>query len=287
MKKGIKLGLPELKEQIPSTIWKQTQSNLKSQVLKEEDLAPLLYLYTKLNEITSQQSFDHIVIDEAQDFSPFQIAVLDKFVKGHSFTILGDLSQGIHYYKGVQRWEEMSSLFGQEETSYFALTRSYRSTMEIIDYANQILELGVKTELRAIPVFRSGNPVMMKQVETKERQEVVLTSLQQLMSGTYRTAAILTRTLDEAQSLHQFLVESGLEVNLIDGDRGEYRGGISVLPVYLSKGLEFDAVIVTDVDDEHYTEHDAKLLYVGCTRALHELWILHGEHVPTYVRTSA
>lgn len=287
VKKGIKLGLSELKEQIPASIWKHTQSHLKSQVIKEEDLAPLLYLYTKLNEITSQQSFDHIVIDEAQDFSPFQIAVLDKFVKGHSFTILGDLSQGIHYYKGVQRWEEMSSLFGQEETSYFALTRSYRSTMEIIDYANQILELGVKTDLRAIPVFRSGNPVMMKQVETAERQDIVLESLQHLMSGTYRTAAILTRTLDEARAMHQFLTESGQEVNLIDGDRGEYRGGISVLPVYLSKGLEFDAVIVTDVDNEHYSENDAKLLYVGCTRALHELWILHGEHMPHYVRTSA
>ncbi|MNW54608.1 Helicase IV [compost metagenome] len=56
-----------------------------------------------------------------------------------------------------------------------------------------------------------------------------------------------------------------------------------MLPVYLSKGLEFDAVIVTDVDQEHYGPKDAKLLYVGCTRALHELWLLHGERLPDYV----
>lgn len=287
VKKGVKLGLPQLKSGIPAEIWKQTQENLKVNVIKEEDLAPMLHLYTKLNEITSAQTFDHIVIDEAQDFSPFQIAVLDQFVKGHSFTILGDLSQGIHYYKGIQRWEEMSSLFQPEQTSYFALKRSYRSTMEIIDYGNHILQAGVKTDLLAIPVFRSGNPVLLKPIEVKAVQAQVLANLQQLMSGEYRTAAILTRTLAEARSLYSFLIDSGIEVNLIDGDRGEYRGGISVLPVYLSKGLEFDAVIVTDVDTAHYSEQDAKLLYVGCTRALHELWILHGEQVPSYVHIPA
>lgn len=287
VKKGVKLGLPELKDQLPKEIWKQTQGNLKGNMIREEDLAPLLYLYTKLNEITSDQTFDHIVIDEAQDFSPFQIAVLDRFVKGHSFTILGDLSQGIHYYKGIQRWEEMSSLFQPDQTSYFALKRSYRSTMEIIDYGNHILQSGVKTELLAIPVFRSGNPVLLKPIEVNAVQTQVLANLQQLMSGDYRTAAILTRTLAEARSLHSYLISAGIDVNLIDGDRGEYLGGISVLPVYLSKGLEFDAVIVTDVDTAHYSELDAKLLYVGCTRALHELWILHGEQVPSYVHIPA
>ena len=290
VKKGVKLGLPQLKQLksgIPTEIWKQTQGNLKEHVIREEDLAPLLYLYTKLNEITGAHVFDHIVIDEAQDFSPFQIAVLDQFVKGHSFTILGDLSQGIHYYKGIQRWEEMSSLFQPDETSYFALKRSYRSTMEIIDYGNHILQAGVKTDLLAIPVFRSGNPVLLTPIDAADTKKQVLSNLQQLMSGEYRTAAILTRTLAEARNLHSYLMNSGIEVNLIDGDRGEYRGGISVLPVYLSKGLEFDAVIVTDVDTAHYSEQDAKLLYVGCTRALHELWILHGEQVPSYVHIPA
>ena len=145
----------------------------------------------------------------------------------------------------------------------------------------------MKTDLLAIPVFRSGNPVLLKPIEVEAVQAQVLANLQQLMSGDYRTAAILTRTLAEARSLHSFLMNSGMEVNLIDGDRGEYRGGISVLPVYLSKGLEFDAVIVTDVDTAHYSEQDAKLLYVGCTRALHELWILHGEQVPSYVHIPA
>ncbi|MNI88799.1 Helicase IV [compost metagenome] len=94
--------------------------------------------------------------------------------------------------------------------------------------------------------------------------------------------ALLTRTLHEAEELHAYLLAKSVGANLINGDKTQYEGGISVLPVYLSKGLEFDAVIVTDVDQEHYGAGDAKLLYVGCTRALHELWLLHGETLPDY-----
>ncbi|MNP59172.1 Helicase IV [compost metagenome] len=93
----------------------------------------------------------------------------------------------------------------------------------------------------------------------------------------------MTRTLHEAEQLHAGLLEESVDAHLINGDKTQYEGGISVLPVYLSKGLEFDAVIVTDVDQDHYAPGDAKLLYVGCTRALHELWLLHGEKLPDYV----
>ncbi|MOA00370.1 Helicase IV [compost metagenome] len=223
------------------------------------------------------------MIDEAQDFSPFQVAVLDRFVKGHSFTILGDLSQGIHYYKGVREWEEMQTLFAPEETAYFALTRSYRSTMEIIDFANEILKRGVGSELLAVPVFRSGDPVRVEQAYGEDRLRSIFNALKQASSHDYRTVALLTRTLHEAEQLHAGLLEESVDAHLINGDKTQYEGGISVLPVYLSKGLEFDAVIVTDVDQEHYGPADAKLLYVGCTRALHELWLLHGEKLPDYV----
>ncbi|WP_410772545.1 HelD family protein [Fontibacillus sp. BL9] len=268
---------------IPKAIVKETQAYLKKGVVQEEDLAALLYLYSRIYEIEGSMTFDHVVIDEAQDFSPLQVAVLDRFVKGHSFTILGDLSQGIHYYKGVRSWKEMQALFAPEETAYFALTRSYRSTMEIIDFANEILKRGVGTELLAVPVFRSGEPVRVNQAAGEERLTVISDVLKQVLTGSHRTVALLTRTMEEAEQLHGYLNEAGTGANLIGGDQKRYAGGISVLPVYLSKGLEFDAVIVTDVDKEHYSPSDARLLYVGCTRALHELWLLHDRDLPGYV----
>lgn len=284
-KKGANTGFPDMSESIPASIFKETQTYLKKKMLKEEDLAALLYLFTCINEIEGNMTFDHVVIDEAQDFSPFQVAVLDRFVKGHSFTILGDLSQGIHYYKGVRSWDEMSSLFQPEETGYFALTRSYRSTMEIIEFANEILKRGVGADLLAVPVFRSGDPVRLQSAVGDQREASISQALATALSGSYRTAALLTRTLQEAKQLYEYLIGEGVEAHLIDGDKGQYAGGISVLPVYLSKGLEFDAVIMTDVDTSHYGPNDAKLLYVGCTRALHELWLLHGDSLPTYIAT--
>ncbi|MNJ37566.1 Helicase IV [compost metagenome] len=283
LKKKGSIGLPDMSADIPMAIWQETRGNLKQGIVKEEDLAPLLYLYTRIHEIEGRMTFDHVVIDEAQDFSPFQVAVLDQFVKGHSFTILGDLSQGIHYYKGVRDWREMQELFRSEDTAYFALTRSYRSTMEIISFGNEILAQGVGTELLAVPVFRSGEPVKLLSAGGTERIAAIKEVLKALLKGSYRTMALLTRTLQDASELHKWLVQEGFDINLIDGNSQQYAGGVSVLPVYLSKGLEFDAVIVTDVDREHYSSEDAKLLYVGCTRALHELWLLHGEKLPDYV----
>lgn len=283
VKKMQGLKLEDIAADIPKSILKVTQANLKKNIIKEEDLPALLYLFTRVDEIDGNLRFDHVVIDEAQDFSPFQIAVLDRFCKGHSFTILGDLSQGIHYYKGIREWAEMQVLFKPEETAYFALTRSYRSTMEIITFANDILRRGVGTDLLAVPVFRSAEPVRIIQAAGAERLSIIRKALGRIQDGPYRTAALLTRTLGDAQQLYDELSGLGYELNLIDGRKSEYEGGISVLPVYLSKGLEFDAVIVTDVDDDHYGEQDAKLLYVGSTRALHELWLLHGQTLPAYV----
>ncbi|MGW9527505.1 HelD family protein [Paenibacillus terrae] len=284
-------GLPadtaaELKASLPAAIFKATQSDLRKQIIREEDLTALVYLHVLIHEVESSQRFDHVVIDEAQDFSPFHITLLDLFVKGHSFTILGDLSQGIHEYRGVHAWEEMSSLFAPEHTGYFALTRSYRSTLEIIEFANTILEQGVRGGITAVPVFRSGDPVRTLPYGTSGREQSLLTALQELSSKEYRTVSVLTRTLKEAVELHEAFTNAGLDVNLIDGGKKQYEGGLSVLPVYLSKGLEFDAVIVADADREHYGElaWDAKLLYVGCTRALHELWLLHDGVLPSYVQ---
>lgn len=271
---------------IPASVLKATGSDLKQGIIREEDLPALVYIHSLLHDIDGNARFDHVVIDEAQDFSPFQVALLDQFVKGHSFTILGDLSQGIHAYKGVHIWEEMMSLFEEDQTGYFALTRSYRSTMEIIEFANGILKQGVQSELLAVPVFRSGDKVRLIPYQQDSRKDALEKALSTLIQKDYRTAAILTRTLHEASELYEQLRGEFDDLHLIDGGNQPYEGGLSILPVYLSKGLEFDAVIVADADLAHYGEHawDAKLMYVGCTRALHELWVMHGEDTPAYLQ---
>jgi DNA helicase-2/ATP-dependent DNA helicase PcrA len=255
----------------------------RKKTVQHEDLAPLLFIHNRLYGTPSDRMFDHVVIDEAQDFSPFQVAVLDMFVRNRSFTILGDLSQGIHAYQGIMDWNEFISMFPEEQTEYFELERSYRSTMEIIEFANSVLSQGGQTGLLAVPVFRSGDKVRVIQSDKSERFKFLIDALNRIQAGPSSTIAVIARTEKHSELLNETLQQAGIPCNRISSQQREYRGGISVLPVYLAKGLEFDAVILMDADAEHYTKSviDAKLLYVGCTRCLHELWLLYsGEITP-------
>ncbi|GLI05580.1 DNA helicase [Paenibacillus tyrfis] len=271
---------------IPEELRQSTLAAAKKKLVQPEDLAPLLYIRQRFEGIHGDLRFDHTVIDEAQDFSPFQVALLALHTKNGSFSILGDLSQGIHAYQGVKDWQELLSLFPEENRAYYTLNRSYRSTMEIIYFANEVLKRGLaEPPALAVPVFRSGEPVELAQADgsplAKRLAEAVQEHQQREGAG---TLAVLARTEERCRELHAQLLAAGCDgVNLIVPGQQQYEGGVSVVPVYMAKGLEFDSVLLVDVDPVHYaqTPQDAKLLYVGCTRALHELKLFYsGEPSP-------
>jgi DNA helicase II / ATP-dependent DNA helicase PcrA len=268
---------------MPARLPEITVRNLLHKQVEPEDLAPLVYIHQRLHGIDKEQIFDHIVIDEAQDFSPFQVAVLKRQSKLDSFTILGDLSQGIHSYQGITSWQELKEVFASPSITYVQLEQSYRSTMEIIEFANRIISKVDQPEVLAKPVFRSGEKVKLIRTSHSghqhdrpaERIVHCLRTLQQ--QDDVQTIAMIGRTAAACRQMYDALQEEGIEATLITPEQRQYEGGISVIPIYLTKGLEFDAVLIVDVDEDHYrlTAQDAKLLYVGCTRALHTLWLLY------------
>lgn len=269
----------EILEVLPEELVKETEKNGRKKEVYVEDLPALIYIHHRITGIEIGQKFHHVVIDEAQDFSPFQVYVLKEITLGNSFTILGDLSQAIYDYQGIEDWSAFKEVF--QETGYYELTRSYRSTKEIIEFANEIIKNAEIPVGLAMPVFRSGEEV--KVIHTEDQFTEILKTLKQLQNADVKTIAVIGRTDDECRNMYEKLTNAGLTVNVIEADQIKYEGGISVVPVYLAKGLEFDAVLLIDVDEEHYknTKHDAKLLYVGCTRSLHDLWIFHsGEASP-------
>ncbi|SFU32026.1 DNA helicase-2 / ATP-dependent DNA helicase PcrA [Alicyclobacillus macrosporangiidus] len=253
----------------------------KRPLVEPEDLAPLVYIHARWNGMEPHQRFDHVVIDEAQDFSPFQIRVLQLFCPGQSFTILGDLSQSIHTYQGITDWSAFLELFDEGKRAFFQLDVSYRSTMEIIDFANEIIRPFDQFVL-AKPVFRSGDPVVVERVAEREQEERAVQAVQAL-SRHAATVAVMARTEELCERVHRALVAAGIQAHRIHAKDEQYEGGVSVLPVYLAKGLEFDAVLLVGADARHYDDSplSAKLLYVGCTRALHRLWVQYaGEASP-------
>lgn len=264
----------EILDVLPEELVQETEKNCRKKEVYVEDLPALIYIHHRITGIEIGQKFHHVVIDEAQDFSPFQVYVLKEITLGNSFTILGDLSQAIYDYQGIEDWNAFKEVF--QETGYYELTRSYRSTKEIIEFANEIIKNAEIPVGLATPVFRSGEEV--KVIHAEDQFTEVLKTLQHLQNEDVKTIAVIGRTDEECRQMYEKLTNAGLTVNVIEADQSKYEGGISVVPVYLAKGLEFDAVLLIDVDDEHYkdTKHDAKLLYVGCTRSLHDLWIFHG-----------
>ncbi|RUS47101.1 3'-5' exonuclease [Cohnella sp. AR92] len=257
--------------------YRPAASKRKPVVIPAEDLPILAFIHLQLYG-SSEAAYDHIVIDEAQDYSPLQLEVLAGRQRTPSLTVLGDLQQGIHDYAGIHSWSELSKLFPSEGTAYYELDRSYRSTTEIIEFANRILA-GMEGEVKpAVPVFRSGDPVETIAVGSS-REELAAETASTIQVWKQQpgvsTIAVLCRTAAKSKQLHADLKKRGVEASLLSAEQQAYNGGITVLPAYLSKGLEFDAVLIADADEKSYEADDAKLLYVACTRALHRLKLLH------------
>lgn len=260
---------------LPKALAKATAQRIKAGEAEQEDLAPLVYLHIRLHGL-GLPHYDHIVIDEAQDYSPFQIEALKLCQRQPSMTVLGDLQQGIHAYAGINSWSQLRDLFAPEQTGYYELDRSYRSTMEIIDFANRVLA-GMSGEVKpAVPVFRSGDPVEELACGGGDWAGRLADTVREWQEEKwFQTIAVIGRTEAECADIHRILTEAGLDAALVHSRQPAYGGGLTVVPVYLSKGLEFDAVLIADAGEAAYGPTDAKLLYVGCTRALHRLRVLY------------
>lgn len=242
------------------------------------DLAALAYLYKRVKETELISEAHHIVIDEAQDFGMMVYAVLKYCVKDCTYTIMGDVSQNIHMGYGLNDWEEAKAqMLSGERDAFCILKKSYRNTVEISDFAADILAHGSFPGYSAEPVLRHGDPVLVEKaaddVELIARAEAVCRDWQR---NGFDTIAVICRDEKEAERTAKELgkklpvAESNLEKAVFDK-------GIMVLPVEYTKGLEFDAVLLLDPGREQYPTDDghAKLLYVAATRALHRLCVLH------------
>ena len=244
------------------------------------DLAALAYLYKRLKETEVISEAHHVVIDEAQDYGMMAYAVLKYCIKDCTYTVMGDVSQNIHFGFGLADWEELRKLFcSQDGDSFGILKKSYRNTVEISEFATKILHHGSFEPYPVEPIIRHGKEVEVMQLPTKrELYEETARRCRAWQKQGLNTIAIICRTPEKAELVARQLgrlipvCESNLE-------KAVFSDGIMVLPVVYTKGLEFDAVLIFDPDKEEYPVDDghAKLLYVAATRALHELCVLYRE----------
>lgn len=232
-----------------------------------DDLTALLYLSIKFEGLTINREIKHVVIDEAQDYSKLAFKVIRELTGCNGMTIVGDGNQRLIPLEGEVPFNELDDLIKNTETEHFKLNKSYRSTKEIMEYANKFLG-----EDAIVPLVRNGEVV--KILNPKSEEEFIETldnTVKDYTKKEFDSIAVVCRDLNSTDRYGKFLSKNN-SLKIIDREDMIYQGGTVVIPSYLAKGLEFDAVII--VEDGKYTEKD-KFMYVMATRALHELAVVN------------
>lgn len=254
--------------------WETVISQIKSGKLDIYDTAALGLIWQRILKKKDEDEFSQIIIDEAQDFGEMIYYVMKQLLPGCYFIIMGDVSQNIRYETGMNDWEGLKSvLFERENDTFYLLAKSYRNTIEISQCAGKVLEKASQGSYRIQPVIRHGKEVAVIQKQGKELEEALKNTVEQVIERGHETIAVICRDESDAEEVRRILH--------MEENNDEFHNGVMVLPVTLTKGLEFDAVILWKPDEQRYgiNPREAKLLYVAITRALHELYLLGDEQI--------
>lgn len=263
---------------------KDTLQLLKKKICQNEDIAALLYIKYYLFGNEKFKKYRQVVVDEAQDFGKFTFYMLKLLISNATFSIFGDIAQGIYSYKSIDDFNEiLEDIF--KEAEYIKLKKSYRTSIEIMNEANKISkEIGLD---EALPVIRSAGPVIKSKVNKLDKENYIVNQVKKYKEAGFKSIAIIYKNQKELVNMNKKLKENNIESEIIYKDQEKYDGGICLLTSYLSKGLEFDVVIIADVEDEIYkydNRLDMKLLYVSMTRALHKLELVYENNICRFLK---
>lgn len=251
----------------------ETLKNLDNKKISSSDMAAILLIQHLMRGCKNYSNYSHLIIDEGQDLSMAEYYILKKIFSKSKFDIFGDINQSIYDYQSIDNWDELNRDLFENTAKLFELNRGYRNTKEISIISNLILDSMNQKE--ASFISRNGNNVIITNTENMEKFKLKLEQLTQLINNGHKNIAIICKDSNEVEEVYKEMKSLSLNINKITLDNDKYKNGICILPVYLAKGLEFDAVILNDVSETKYGESmiEQKLLYVAVTRALHELII--------------
>ncbi|MCT7873945.1 MAG: AAA family ATPase [Lactobacillus iners] len=248
------------------------KQNFVRKQIKITDISSYLYLYDVITGRRVNYEMRYAFIDEIQDYTPFQLAYLKYNFPRAKFTMLGDLNQAIFTKDdSLTLLDKVKQLFISEKIELIKLTKSYRSTKQITDFTKQILKSGELIEAfdrnGAKPtIWYCDNASAVQKIN-----DILIANNQEKL-----TTAIITKTLEEARDLTTKLKSESIKVTLIATANQRLVPGVLVIPSYLAKGLEFDAVIAWQVNNNNYHKDDERqLLYTITSRAMYKLDLIY------------
>ncbi len=242
--------------------------------LQYDDAIAVAYLYLRIFGTEEFRMIRQVVIDEAQDYYPLQYRICNLLFPKAKFTVLGDQNQTIEKREDSLFYERIAGILDHKTSSMVLLNKSFRCTNEILNFSLRFL-LGQESEACGpeIKSFnRSGDEVVVAAADSAgELIEKITEEIEICREHGYGSVGLLCKTEARAAGLYQKL-KPVTDVRLVRSGSVPDLQGVFLIPIYMAKGLEFDAVILCDADSgNYYDEDDKNLLYVACTRALHRL----------------
>ena len=269
------------------TLKKDTMQNIKKGCYDFEDLASLVYLQQVIAPNSEYSKIRHAVVDEAQDLGEFNFFVLKSALPSSTFSIFGDLAQSIYDYRGIDNWNIVNKIMFDNNGRIINFKKSYRTTSEIMEVADAVAEgIGM---IRSDLVVRHGKEVEFTPLEQQNIPSYIAGKIKEYKEKGYKTIAIISKTNLLSCYINDGLAELGVNIPNItlNDDLSEDNNKVCTISNQLAKGLEFDAVIINNANENIYSSSsnlDMKLLYVAITRALHELDIVYSGELPSPLR---
>ncbi|NLC48557.1 MAG: ATP-binding domain-containing protein [Tenericutes bacterium] len=224
-------------------------NRITSEFVQYEDIPLLLYIKFELFGYPTDTNIKYITIDEGQDYNYMQYMIMRNIFKNAYFSILGDINQTLNYYIDYSSLKDIELVI--KDSTYIELNKTYRSSKEIMEYTNKIFNIS------NYEVIRKDNttPIIFRDIKYDINKDIAM------LKKKYNSIAIIVKN------------EDSLKINDLKVATSEDKeiSKITIIPVYLAKGLEFDAVIVYGIDNKDIL--NKKNFYVACTRALHQLII--------------
>ena len=249
-------------------IWKYTKENLEADSLYYDDAIAIAYLYLKIYGTNKYKNIKQVVIDEAQDYYPLQYEIFNFLFSNAKFTILGDMKQTLAKKEDISFYEQIQKILNKKKSSLIMLDKSFRCTNEILNFSLKFIEQS--SQIKSFN--RNGDSPKVYIADNSEIFiDEIVKEIKLCQEKGFQSICLICKT--EKNSIYLFnKIKHKLDIQLIKNGSVSDLQGVFILPVYMSKGLEFDAVLICDADSQNYHDEDDKnLLYVACTRALHKL----------------
>jgi DNA helicase-2/ATP-dependent DNA helicase PcrA len=249
-------------------IWKYTKENLEADSLYYDDAIAIAYLYLKIYGTNKYKNIKQVVIDEAQDYYPLQYEIFNFLFSNAKFTILGDMKQTLAKKEDISFYEQIQKILNKKKSSLIMLDKSFRCTNEILNFSLKFIEKS--SQIKSFN--RNGDSPKVYIADNSEIYiDEIVKEIKLCQEKGFQSICLICKT--EKNSTYLFnKIKHKLDIQLIKNGSVSDLQGVFILPVYMSKGLEFDTVLICDADSQNYHDEDDKnLLYVACTRALHKL----------------